>query len=44
MVIASIMHLKTGDGLLVASPAIEAAIMFPGLPLIGPGKHSVDKK
>ena len=44
MIIASIMHLKSGDGLMVASHAIEAAIVFIGLTFIGPGKYSVDKK
>ena len=44
MVIASIMHLKTGDGIGGASHAIEAAVVFLGLTFIGPGKYSVDKK
>ncbi len=44
MLIASIMHLKSGDGLGTASHAIEAAIVFLGLTFIGPGKYSVDKK
>ena len=44
MVVAANMHLKTGDGLGVASHAIEAAAVFIGLTFIGPGKYSVDKK
>jgi putative oxidoreductase len=44
MIIAANMHLKTGDGLGVASHAIEAAVVFIGLAFIGPGKYSVDKK
>jgi putative oxidoreductase len=44
MIVASIMHLKSGDGLGGASHAIEAAIVFIGLTFIGPGKYSVDKK
>lgn len=44
MVVASIMHLKTGDGISGASHAIEAAVVFFGLTFIGPGKYSVDKK
>ena len=44
MIVASIMHLKTGDGLNGASHAVEAAIVFIGLTIIGPGRYSVDKK
>ena len=44
MIVASTMHLKSGDGLNGASHAIEAAIVFIGLVFIGPGKYSVDKK
>lgn len=44
MIVASIMHLKTGDGIGGASHAIEAAVVFFGLTFIGPGKYSVDKK
>jgi len=44
MVVASIMHLKNGEGINGASHAIEAAVVFFGLTLIGPGKYSVDKK
>ena len=44
MIVACFMHLKGGDGLSVASHAIEAAIVFLGLTFIGPGKYSIDKK
>lgn len=44
MLVATTMHLKSGDGLNVASHAIEAAIVFIGLTFIGPGRYSVDKK
>ena len=44
MLVATTMHLKSGDGLNGASHAIEAAIVFIGLTFIGPGKYSVDKK
>ena len=44
MIVAATMHIKSGDGLNVASHAIEAAAVFIGLTLIGPGKYSVDKK
>lgn len=43
MMVAATMHLKSGDGLNVASHAIEAAFVFIGLTFIGPGKYSVDK-
>ena len=44
MIIASIMHLKTGDGISGASHSLESAVIFMGLTLVGPGKYSVDKK
>lgn len=44
MAVASIMHLKKGDGLKVAAHAIESGILFFSLILIGPGKYSIDKK
>ncbi|MEK6693679.1 MAG: DoxX family protein [Nitrospirota bacterium] len=43
MSVASIMHLGKGDGLGVASHAIEAGVLFLSLILIGPGKYSIDK-
>ena len=44
MAVAATMHLNNGDGLMVASHAIELGIVFLGLAFIGPGKYSVDKK
>jgi putative oxidoreductase len=44
MVIAASMHLGRGDGLKVASHAIENGIVFLSLIFIGPGKYSIDKK
>ncbi|MGJ1436850.1 DoxX family protein [Sphingobacterium siyangense] len=44
MVIAGLMHLSKGDGISGASHAIELCFVFLGLILVGPGKHSVDKK
>ncbi|HYK76444.1 MAG TPA: DoxX family protein [Daejeonella sp.] len=44
MIVAAVMHLKTGNGLTGASHAIEAAVVFLGLTFIGPGKYSVDRK
>ena len=44
MIVASVMHLSKGDGLFVASHAIELAILFFGLIFIGPGSYSIDEK
>ena len=44
MIVAAIMHLRSGDGLNGASHAIEDAVVFLGLSLLGPGKYSIDKK
>ncbi len=44
MGIAVSMHLQKGEGLMVASHAIEDGIVFLGLILIGPGRYSIDKK
>ena len=44
MVVATIMHLSIGDGLQGASHAIELAIVFVSLILIGPGRFSVDRR
>lgn len=43
MLIASLNHLNSGDGLMVASHAIEMGIVFLGLTFLGPGKYSADK-
>ena len=44
MAVAVTFHLSQGDGFNVASHAIEAAILFFSLILIGPGTHSIDEK
>lgn len=44
MAVAATMHIRSGDGLMAASQAIEAGCVFLGLAFIGPGKYSVDKK
>lgn len=44
MTVAATMHIRSGDGLMAASQAIEAGCVFLGLAFIGPGKYSVDKK
>lgn len=43
MFVASSMHLSRGQGLGIASHAIEAGILFLSLILIGPGKYSLDE-
>ncbi|MBI3088314.1 MAG: DoxX family protein [Candidatus Omnitrophica bacterium] len=43
MTVAATMHLCRGDGLAVASHAIEAGIVFLSLILIGPGRYSLDE-
>jgi putative oxidoreductase len=44
MIVATSMHLHSGQGLGVASHAIEDGIVFLSLILIGPGKYSLDEK
>lgn len=44
MAVASTMHLSNGDGLMIASHALELGLVFFGLAFTGPGKYSVDKK
>ena len=44
MAVATTMHLSQGDGLNVASHAIESGILFLSLIFIGPGAHSLDEK
>jgi putative oxidoreductase len=39
MVVAAAFHLDRGDGFAKASHAIEAAILFGALILIGPGRY-----
>lgn len=43
MLIAALNHLNSGDGLMVASHAIEVGFVFLGLAFLGPGKYSADK-
>jgi putative oxidoreductase len=43
MIVATSMHLNRGDGLGIASHAIEDGILFLSLILIGPGKYSLDE-
>jgi putative oxidoreductase len=42
MVVAVSMHFHKGDGLMVASHAIEDGVVFLSLIFIGPGKYSLD--
>lgn len=44
MIVAGTRHLIDGDGLGRASHAIEAALLFIGLFITGPGKYSLDYK
>jgi putative oxidoreductase len=44
LAVASFTHLDKGDGLPIASHAIEMAIFFAGLFFVGPGRHSVDAR
>jgi putative oxidoreductase len=44
LMVATSMHLNRGDGLAVASHAIEDGIVFLSLILIGLGKYSLDEK
>lgn len=44
MAVATTMHLASGDGLMVASHAIEAGILFLSLMFIGPGPWNLDEK
>ncbi len=43
MVVAASFHLGKGDGLGIASHAVEAGIVFLSLILIGPGRYSLDE-
>ena len=43
MAVASAKHLSGGDGLGGASHAIELAVLFLAMFIIGPGKYSIDK-
>jgi putative oxidoreductase len=43
MIVATMRHIKGGDGIMGASHAIELAILFLSMFIIGPGKYSIDK-
>ena len=43
MLVASMHHLKSGDGVMGASHAIELGVLFLAMFIIGPGKYSIDK-
>lgn len=43
MVMATIQHISSGDGFNGYSHALEAAFLFLGLLLTGPGKYSIDQ-
>ena len=44
MAVATIMHITKGDPFMKYSHALESAILFASLMLIGPGKYSLDEK
>ncbi len=44
LLVAAYFHLDKGDGLAGASHALEAAIFFAGLVLVGPGRYSIDAR
>lgn len=44
MIVAAFKHINMGDGIGGASHAIELAVVFMGLFILGPGKYSIDKK
>ena len=44
LIVAAMFHFHKGDGWQGAAHAVEDAIMFAGLFIIGPGKYSIDKK
>lgn len=43
MSVASLMHLNKGDGLQIASHAVELGVLYLSLIFIGPGAYSVDE-
>jgi len=43
MLVAAAKHLSAGDGIMGASHALELAVVFMGLFILGPGKYSFDK-
>ena len=43
MIVAAAKHISGGDGIMGASHAIELAILFLAMFIIGPGRYSIDK-
>ena len=43
MLVATLLHLNGGDGLMKASHAIEVGLLFLALVFLGPGRFSVDR-
>ncbi|MCB2376835.1 DoxX family protein [Hymenobacter sp. BT635] len=43
MIMATLMHLLSGDAFQAYSHALESAILFLGLLFVGPGKYSLDQ-
>ena len=43
MIVAAAKHMAGGDGIMGASHAIELAVLFLAMFIIGPGRYSVDK-
>ncbi len=43
MIVATTMHIKSGDSFTTYSHALEAGILFLSLILIGPGRYSIDQ-
>ena len=44
MIVATTHHLTSGDGVMVASHAIEDGVAFLAMFVLGPGKYSIDGK
>lgn len=44
MVVATVMHVKKGDGFNVYSHALEMGVVFLSLIFVGPGRFSIDKE
>ncbi|MDO7845684.1 DoxX family membrane protein [Hymenobacter sp. M29] len=44
MLMATVMHLSGGDGFDGYAHALESALLFAGLLLVGPGRYSLDEK
>ncbi|MBF9140647.1 DoxX family protein [Hymenobacter properus] len=44
MIMATVMHLSSGDGFNGYAHALESTLLFAGLLLVGPGRYSLDEK